>query len=185
MPSAHAIIDSVTCCGGLPSVVFFIIIMISSTFSAGKSCFGKAVGVPRIGLNSRLDSVLKIISTSSTFFECNLTSRTMAPPLGRLITKIGFLSVKVTPLRIKSSLLETSTGVVLTALVDMRIPTSSISSQVFFVVDGILDDFVSNVVPVDAIVIVVVSAFDEEDDDDACPAVVVDPVGLEFGELVS
>jgi hypothetical protein len=44
------------------------------------------------------------------------------------------------------------------------------------VVNGILDDFVSDVVPVDAIVIVVVSAFDEEDDDDACPAVVVDPV---------
>ncbi len=102
---------------------------------------------------------------SCTFFDGNLISRTIAPPVGISITKIGFFSVKLTPLRTNPSLFGRPSGVVLTASLDMRMPTSSISSQKLFVVVGISDGFVSDVVSIDAIGVVVTSGFDDVDDE--------------------
>ena len=106
--------DSVTRLGLLLSLVFLTLITTWLTFSAGNSSFGNDVGLPRTGLNCRPDLVVKTTSTSATLVEDSLISRTIAPLFGTSMTSDGFLSVKSTPLLIKSGLAEISFGCVLT-----------------------------------------------------------------------
>ena len=61
-------------------------------------------------------------------------SRTIAPPFGTSITSVGFLSVKSTPLLIRSPLLGMSFGVARTESVATRVLMYSISLQVLPVV---------------------------------------------------
>ena len=133
-PSAHAMIDTVTSCGALPSVVLVTLMMISLTLPVGKSSLSSDVGAPVTLTGLSPDSGLNVTSISAILLDGTLTSRTIAPPLGISITMLGFLSVKSTPFLIRSSLFGISDGVVRTAFVATRVLMYSISSQPFRVV---------------------------------------------------
>jgi hypothetical protein len=129
VPSAHAVTDSVTSVGPLLSLVFVTFITISVTSSVGNSFLGSDVGCPCIGAVTRPDTVVNVISISSTFLENTRMLRTIAPPLGILIKNEMFSAGKSTPFLIKSVLLEISTGCTKTEFVAIRVVIYSISSQ--------------------------------------------------------
>ncbi len=148
VPSAHAMMDNVTFSGAFPSLVFVTWMMMLSTFSVGNSFVGNDVGAPRIGTVSSPVSNLKNTAISSMLFERTSISRTMAAPFERSTNKLCFLSTKLTPLLIRSSVLGIFFGCVCTAPLAMRVLMNSISSQnLLVVVVVVVPSLVAVVVP--------------------------------------